>query len=140
MPGDWNVTNTYLYLSMLESEIRRELKLAKDQTAFTRQGPFLYGHERRPDAADRAVLQDRARRAAGRVLGPAHLLGPSGLRWADPCAWPGKCGAAVRVVGWQFLVAIDVVAVPTLWLFAKYARFSAMPDAEVHRRIAQTHP
>jgi hypothetical protein len=48
---------------------------------------------------------------------------------------------AVKWYGWligNFLLVIDVVvAVPTLRLFTKYARYSAMPEAMVRRRIAE---
>src|SRR5262249_4856829 len=39
--GSGMIINHYVYLSMMEREVRHELQLAKDQIAFTREGPFF---------------------------------------------------------------------------------------------------
>ena len=53
-------------------------------------------------------------------------------------AVPGRA-EAVRWYGWlvgNFLLIVDiVVAVPTLWLFARYARLSPMSETDVRRRM-----
>jgi hypothetical protein len=132
------ITNTYLYLAMMEIEVRRELQLPKDQIAFTRQGPF-YEVTSTPLTSVIALCYKI-------VLG-ALLVAFFALRIYFDLPSSGALAPvpgreeAVKWYGWligNFLLVLDiVVAVPTLWLFAKYAGFSPLPEVEVRRRVAE---
>jgi hypothetical protein len=126
------IINLYVYLGMLEREVRHELQLPKDQIAFAREGPFY-------EATGRPLT-----RLIGfcykLVLG-ALLLAFFSLRIYFDLpgdAVPGR-EDAVRWYGWvvgNFLLIVDiVVAVPTLWLFIHYARLSPMRETDVRRRM-----
>ena len=56
-------------------------------------------------------------------------------------AVPGR-GEATLWLGWlagNFLLIVDIaVAVPTLWLFARYTRLSPMSETAVRRRMLHT--
>jgi hypothetical protein len=136
--GSGMIINGYLYLGMLEREVRAELKLGKDRIAFTREGPFF------------EVTGRRLTRLIGfcykMVLG-LLLVAFFALRiYFDlpseglPAAVPGRT-EAVRWYGWligNFLLVIDViVAIPTLLLFLRYARLSPMTEAHVRKGLAR---
>ncbi|MFZ1104225.1 MAG: hypothetical protein WAN86_15505 [Hyphomicrobiaceae bacterium] len=136
--GSGMIINSYVYLGMLEREVRAELKLGKGQIAFTREGPFF------------EVTSRRLTRLIGfcykMVLG-LLLVAFFALRiYFDlpseglPAAVPGRM-EAVRWYGWligNFLLIIDImVAIPTLLLFLRYARLSPMAEAEVRKRLAR---
>jgi hypothetical protein len=131
------IINLYLYLSMLEGEIRRELQIGNDQIAFTREGPFY------------EVTGSRLTRVIGlcyrAVLGVLLLsFFASRLFFDFPSEWfplrvPFR-DDAVRWYGWligNFLFVIDVlIAIPTLWLFARYVRLmTPVSEAEVRSSI-----
>jgi tetrahydromethanopterin S-methyltransferase subunit G len=135
--GTGMIINYYVYLSMVEREVRSELQLAKDQIAFTREGPFF-------EATGRKLT---------RLIGLCYkmVLGillvcffALRIYFDIPnegvlAPVPGR-EEAVRWYGWlvgNFLLVIDiVVAVPTLWLFARYARLSPISETDVRRRLA----
>jgi hypothetical protein len=121
------IINLYVYLGMLEREVRQELRLPKDQIAFTREGPFF-------EATGRPLT---------RLIGFCYKLVLGSLLVAFFALriyfdLPGR-GSLVPVPGreeavrWygglvgNFLLLIDiVVAIPTLMLFTRYARLSPM--------------
>jgi len=132
------IINLYLYMSMLEVEIRRELQVAKDHVAFTREGPFY----------------EITGTNLTRLLGFCHkaVLGlllvfffASRLYFDQPTAWvPLRVLGredAVNVYGWligNFLFVIDVlIVIPTMWLFWRYARLRAPSEDYVRQEIAR---
>jgi tetrahydromethanopterin S-methyltransferase subunit G len=135
--GTGMIINYYVYLGMLEREVRSELQLARDQIAFTREGPFF-------EATGRKLT-----RLIGfcykMVLGVLLVCFFALRIYFDIpnegvlAPVPGR-EEAVKWYGWlvgNFLLVIDIVAaVPTLWLFARYARLSPMSEADVRRRLA----
>jgi hypothetical protein len=136
--GSGMIINAYVYLGMLEREVRAELKLGKDQIAFTREGPFF------------EVTGRRLTRLIGfcykMVLGLLLVaffalriyfdLPSEGLM----ATVPGRA-EAVRWYGWligNFLLIVDIaVAIPTLSLFLRYARLSPMAETDVRKQLAQ---
>jgi hypothetical protein len=132
------ITNAYLYLSMMEAEIRRELQLAKDQVAFTREGPFF--------EATSQTLSQLIGLCYKIVLG-VLLVAFFALRIYFDLPYEGALvpvpgrEEAVRWYGslvGHFLLFVDiVVAIPTLWLYARYTRLTAMAEADARRRIAR---
>jgi tetrahydromethanopterin S-methyltransferase subunit G len=136
--GSGMIINAYVYLGMLEREVRAELKLGKDQIAFTREGPFF-------EATGRTLTRLIGfcyKMVLGLLLVSFFALRiyfdlPSDGLLA---AVPGRADA-VKWYGWligNFLLIVDVaVAVPTLLLFARYARLSPMGEPAVRQRLAE---
>jgi tetrahydromethanopterin S-methyltransferase subunit G len=133
------IINSYLYMSMLEREIRQQLKISRDQIAFTREGPFY------------EVTGSKLTRVIGlcykSVLGLLLLSFFTSRIFFDlPSDWvplrvPGR-EDAVRWYGWligNFLFVFDIlIAIPTLWLFARYAGLiSSQSEADVRREISR---
>jgi hypothetical protein len=135
--GSGLIINAYVYLGMLEREVRAELKLGTDRIAFTREGPFF------------EVTGRRLTRLIGfcykLVLG-LLLVAFFALRiYFDlpseglAATVPGR-EEAVRWHGWligNFLLIVDIaVAIPTLLLFLRYARLSPMAERDVRKQLA----
>ena len=126
------IINLYVYLGMMEREVRHELHLPRDQIAFTREGPFY----------------EATGRHLSRPIGVCYKLVLGSLLVAffalrlyfdlTGTTVPGRESASAAY-GWlvgNFLLVVDiVVALPTLWLFARYARLSPMGEIEVRRRM-----
>jgi|GEM_PF-2414589 len=130
------IINTYQYLSMMEGEIRRELSIDRDQIAFSREGPFYEATgshlTRLIGFCYRAVL--------GLLL---VFFFATRLFFDFPSEWvplpvPGR-GEAVQFYGWligNFLFVVDIlIALPTLWLFLRYASLRPRPEEEVRARV-----
>jgi tetrahydromethanopterin S-methyltransferase subunit G len=136
--GSGMIINSYIYLGMLEREVRAELKLSRYDVAFTREGPFF------------EVTGRKLTRLIGfcykLVLG-LLLVSFFALRIYFDLPGEGTLATlpgreeAVRWYGWlvgNFLLVIDIaVAIPTLMLFARYARLSPMDEAVVRKRLAR---
>jgi hypothetical protein len=128
------IMNYYLYMSLLEDEIRAALLIPKGQFAFTREGVFytlasssmtrLIGRCYKAVLGSLLVLFFAARLFFDfpRDLPPFQLAGDTLLQWASR----------------SFLFVVDViVVVPTLWLFARFSGLSTMSDADARQRLAQ---
>jgi hypothetical protein len=136
--GSGMIINGYVYLGMLEREVRAELKLGKSQIAFTREGPFF----------------EVTGRGLTRLIGFCYkmvlallLVAFFGLRiyfdWPSESPPAGDPGWAA-VVGWyrwvlsNFLLFVDIlVAIPTFLLFRRYAKLSPMAEADVREGLAR---
>jgi hypothetical protein len=126
------IINLYVYLGMMEREVRHELQLPKDQIAFTREGPFYEAtgrHLSRPIGACYKIVLGTLLVAFFALRIYFDLTGT---------AVPGRESASAAY-GWlvgNFLLIVDVaVAIPTMWLFLRYARLSPMGEIEVRRRM-----
>ena len=133
------IINYYQYLGLLEQRIRNEFGFGPNDVAFAREGRFY------------RVTGSRMTRWIGfsykLVLGSVTLLFFASRIWFDlPSQWPPRVAGPEDVVRWygwligNFFFVIDVVvAIPTLWLFWRYARLSAMRDARVLERFQELH-
>ena len=132
------IINYYQYLGVLERKIRDALGFSPDEIAFSREGRFY------------RITGSRMTRWIGfsykLILGSLILLFFVSRIWFDlPTVWlPLRVASpddVVRWYGWligNFFFVIDVlIGVPTLWLFWRYARLSAMSDAQVRQEIQQ---
>lgn len=126
------IINLYLYLSMMEQELRKELQIPADYVAFTREGPFY------------AVTGS----GLTKLLGFCHktVLGfllafffASQIFFELPTEWVSLRVSgqedALRWYGWlltNYLFVVKVlVAAPTFWLFIRYARLRSPSEADV---------
>lgn len=136
--GSGMIINGYVYLGMLEREVRAELGLGKGKIAFTREGPFF----------------EVTGRSLTRLIGFCYkmvlgllLLAFFGLRiyfdWPSdgPPVGDVSSGAVARWYRWvigNFLLFVDIlVAIPTFLLFLRYANLSPMAEADVRKRLAR---
>lgn len=128
------IMNYYLYMSLLEEEIRAALHIPKGQFAFTREGVF---YELASSSMSRLI--GRCYKA---VLGSllflffaARLffdfprdLPPFQLGWEILLQWASK----------SFLFVVDVlIVVPTLWLFFRFSGLSTMSVEDARRRLTE---
>jgi tetrahydromethanopterin S-methyltransferase subunit G len=130
------IINHYQYLSMMEDEIRQQLKIDKSSIAFTREGPFY--------AATGSKLTRLIGFCYRAVLGLLLVFFFATRLFFDfPSDWvplrvPGR-EDAVEWYGWligNFLFVVDIlIAVPTLWLFARYARLRPLADEAVRAAV-----
>jgi hypothetical protein len=131
------IMNYYLYISLLEEEIRGALAVPRDQFAFTREGVFytlasssmtrLIGRCYKAVLGSLLFLFFAARLFFDfpRDLPPFQLGGDILLQWASK--------------GFLFLVDVLIV-VPTLWLFFRFAGLRTMDAADARRRLAELGP
>jgi hypothetical protein len=128
------IINYYLYMSLLEEELRAAFSIPKDQFAFTREGLFytlssssmtrLVGRSYKAVLGALLVFFFAARLFFDfpRDLPPFGLGGDILLQWASK----------------GFLFVVDVlIVVPTLWLFLRFAWFRPMSEADARRRLAE---
>jgi len=132
------IINYYQYLGVLERRIRDELGFSADELAFSREGRFY------------KITGSRMTRWIGfsykLILGSLMLLFFVSRVWFDlPTEGPPLRVASpddvVRWYSWligNFFFVIDVlIGIPTLWLFWRYARLSAMTDARVREALVR---
>jgi hypothetical protein len=128
------IMSYYLYMGLLEEEIRAAFQIPRGQFAFTREGVFyemasssmsrLIGRCYKAVLGALLVLFFAARLFFDfpRDLPPLGLGGDMLLQWASKC----------------FLFAVDVlVVVPTLWLFARFAWLGPMQEADARSKMSQ---
>jgi tetrahydromethanopterin S-methyltransferase subunit G len=135
--GSGMIINYYVYLAMLEREVRSELQLSPREIAFTREGVFYQVTGRKMSR----LIGFCYKLVLGLLLLAFFSLRiyfdlPNGGLFA---AVPGRADAVKwygLLVG-NFLLVIDVVvAIPTLLLFMRYAWLSAPRDETVRKRLA----
>lgn len=129
------IMNLYLYMSLLEDEIRAALMIPKGQFAFTREGVFY------------TLASSSMSRLIGRcykaVLGSLLVLFFAARLFFDfPRDLPPFQLGADTLLQWAskgFLFVVDVIiVVPTLWLFVRFAWLGTMSEAAARRRLAET--
>ena len=124
------IINGYQYLAVLERRIRRELYLGADEIAFSRESRFYQ------------ITGQRMSNWIGfsykLILGSVTLLLFASRIWFDlPSEWPRSFRPqdAALWYGWlfgNFFFLMDVIiALPTLFLFWRYASLEGKPDAQV---------
>jgi hypothetical protein len=128
------IMNYYLYMSLLEEEIRGALAVPKDQFAFTREGVFY------------TLASSSMTRLIGRcykaVLGSLLFLFFAARLFFDfPRDLPPFQFGGDILLQWAskgFLFVVDVlIVVPTLWLFFRFAGLSTMSAPDARRRLAE---
>jgi hypothetical protein len=129
------IMNYYLYMSLLEDEIRAALNISKGQFAFTREGVFY------------TLASSSMTRLIGRcykaVLGSLLMLFFAARLFFDfPRDLPPFQANGELLVQWaskSFLFVVDViVVVPTLWLFTRYSWLSTISTADARQRLAES--
>jgi hypothetical protein len=129
------IMNYYLYMSLLEDEIRAALNISKGQFAFTREGVFY------------TLASSSMTRLIGRcykaVLGSLLVLFFAARLFFDfPRDLPPFQANGELLVQWaskSFLFVVDViVVVPTLWLFTRYSWLSTISTADARQRLAES--
>jgi hypothetical protein len=128
------IINYYLYMSLLEEEIRGAFGFPKDRFAFTREGIFY------------ALASSSMTRLVGRcykaVLGALLLFFFAARLFFDfPSDLPPFRLGGDALLQWVtkgFLFVVDVlIVVPTLWLFLRFAWLAPMSEDEARQRLAQ---
>lgn len=128
------IMNYYLYMSLLEEEIRGALAIPKDQFAFTREGLFY------------TLASSSMTRLIGwcykAVLGSLLFLFFAARLFFDfPRDLPPFQFGGDILLQWAsrgFLFVVDVlIVVPTLWLFFRFAGLSTMSAPDARRRLAE---
>lgn len=130
------ITNYYLYMGLLEDEIRRALGIQKGQAAFTREGAF---YEIAGSSMTRLVA-----RCYKAVLGSLLLFFFAARLFFDfPHDWRSLPSLQLDqeiVLLWlikTFLFVVDVlIFVPTLWLFLRFVALRAMSEEQARERLA----
>ena len=128
------IMNYYLYMSLLEEEIRGALNVPKGQFAFTREGVFY------------TLASSSMTRLIGRcykaVLGSLLFLFFAARLFFDfPRDLPPFQFGGDILLQWAskgFLFVVDVlIVVPTLWLFFRFVVLDTMSEADARRRLAE---
>jgi hypothetical protein len=128
------IMNYYLYMSLLEEEIRSALSIPKGQFAFTREGIFY------------TLASSSMSRLIGRcykaVLGSLLVLFFAARLFFDfPRDLPPFQVGADILLQWAskgFLFVVDVlIVVPTLWLFLRFAALGTMSEDAARSRLSQ---
>jgi hypothetical protein len=130
------IINGYQYLGMIEAEIRDTLRIGAEHIAFTREGPFY-------DATGQKLTRLIGfcyRAVLGLLLAfffATRIFFDFPSDWV-PLRVPGR-EDAVHWYGWligNFLFLVDIlIAVPTLWLFLRYARLAPRREEEVRAAV-----
>jgi hypothetical protein len=128
------IMNYYLYMSLLEDEIREALKIAKGQFAFTREGLFY-----RVASSSMTRLIARCYKA---VLGSLLLLFFAARLFFDfPRDLPPFQPNTEIVLQWAskgFLFVVDIlVVVPTLWLFLRFAGLDTLSEEDARKKLSE---
>ncbi len=128
------IINYYLYMSLLEGEIRRALQIPKGQFAFTREGIFY-----RVAGSTMTRLVARCYKV---VLGSLLVFFFAARLFFDfpqdlPSFQPDR-DIVLKWVTKAFLFVVDVlIVVPTLWLFIRFAALRAIREEDARERLAR---
>lgn len=128
------ITNSYLYMSLLEGEIRTALQLPKGRFAFTREGVFY--------RIAGSTMTRLVARCYKTVLGSLLVFFFAARLFFDfPHDLPSFQPQREVVLTWvakSFLFGVDVlIVVPTLWLFLRFARLRAISETDAHQRLKE---
>jgi hypothetical protein len=128
------IMNYYLYMSLLEEEIRAAFQIPRGQFAFTREGVF---YEMASSAMSRLI--GRCYKA---VLGALLLLFFAARLFFDfPRDLPAFGLGGDILLQWaskSFLFVVDVlIVIPTLWLFFRFAWLGPMQEADARQKMTQ---
>jgi hypothetical protein len=128
------IMNYYLYMSLLEEEIRAAFQIPRGQFAFTREGLFY-----ELASAPMSRLIGRCYKA---VLGALLVSFFAARLFFDfprdlpPFALGGDI--LLQWVSKTFLFVLDVlIVIPTLWLFFRFAWLGPMQEADARRKMTQ---
>jgi hypothetical protein len=127
------ITNYYSYLEQIEDEIRKAFQISSGQFVFTREGDFY--------AAMGSDISNLIGWCYKAILGFLLVFFFAARLFfdypADVSALPSFDRAEILTfVARTFLFVIDVfIAVPTLWLFARFVRLGSIDGTEVRRRM-----
>jgi hypothetical protein len=128
------IMNYYLYMSLLEEEIRAAFQIPRGQFAFTREGAF---YELASSSVSRLI--GRCYKA---VLGSLLILFFAARLFFDfPRDLPALGLGSDILLQWaskSFLFLVDVlIVVPTLWLFFRFAWLGPMQEADARRKMTR---
>lgn len=128
------IMNYYLYMSLLEDEIRDNLEVPPTQFAFTREGVFY-----NIASSSMTTLIARCYKA---VLGSLLFLFFAARLFFDfPRDLPPFAFGADILLLWAskcFLFVVDVlIAVPTIWLFLRFIGLDALSESAARARLSQ---
>jgi hypothetical protein len=129
------ITNYYLYMGLLEGEIRGALYISRDQFAFAREGAFY-----RIAGSPLSRLIARCYKV---VLGALLVFFFAARLFFDYPADieslpPLERAAILTFVAKTFLFVVDVlVVVPTMWLYVRFVSLRAISQAEARERLSR---
>jgi hypothetical protein len=128
------IMNYYLYISLLEEEIRKALEIPKGQFAFTREGVFY------------TLASSSMTRLIGRcykaVLGFLLLLFFAARLFFDfPRGLPPFQATSDMMLLWAskgFLFVVDIlIVVPTLWLFLRFIGLDTLSEDDARKKLTE---